>query len=121
MLGISNANAVLNNYVGQDANGWGYYSDGTKFNNATGSAYGASFTTNDVIGVALDMDAGTLVFYKNNTSQGTAFSSLTGTMFPTVSDGSSSSTANLIANFGQRPFAYTPPAGFKSLNTFNLP
>jgi hypothetical protein len=28
-------------------------------------------------------------------------------------------TAN--ANFGQRPFAYTPPAGFKSLNTYNLP
>jgi hypothetical protein len=24
-------------------------------------------------------------------------------------------------NFGQRPFAYTPPSGFKSLNTFNLP
>ena len=24
-------------------------------------------------------------------------------------------------NFGQRPFAYTPPAGSKKLNTFNLP
>jgi hypothetical protein len=24
-------------------------------------------------------------------------------------------------NFGQRPFTYTPPTGFKSLNTFNLP
>jgi hypothetical protein len=24
-------------------------------------------------------------------------------------------------NFGQRPFAYTPPTGFKKLNTFNLP
>ncbi len=24
-------------------------------------------------------------------------------------------------NFGQRPFAYTPPTGFVSLNTFNLP
>jgi len=24
-------------------------------------------------------------------------------------------------NFGQRPFSYTPPAGFKSLNAFNLP
>jgi len=24
-------------------------------------------------------------------------------------------------NFGQRPFAYTPPTGFKSLNTYNLP
>jgi hypothetical protein len=25
------------------------------------------------------------------------------------------------ANFGQRPFAYTPPTGFVALNTFNLP
>jgi hypothetical protein len=30
-----------------------------------------------------------------------------------------SNTANV--NFGQRPFAYTPPTGFKSLNAFNLP
>jgi len=33
--------------------------------------------------------------------------------------GSITATNNL--NFGQRPFAYTPPAGFKSLNTTNLP
>jgi len=26
-----------------------------------------------------------------------------------------------VINFGQRPFAYTPPTGFVSLNTFNLP
>jgi hypothetical protein len=31
-------------------------------------------------------------------------------------------TSDVVAmNFGQRPFAYTPPAGFKSLNTYNLP
>jgi 3D (Asp-Asp-Asp) domain-containing protein len=33
--------------------------------------------------------------------------------------GGGGSRAN--ANFGQRPFAYTPPAGFKTLNTTNLP
>ena len=27
----------------------------------------------------------------------------------------------LYHNFGQRPLAYTPPTGFKKLNTFNLP
>ena len=26
-----------------------------------------------------------------------------------------------VFNFGQRPFSYTPPSGYKSLNTFNLP
>ena len=30
----------------------------------------ASYTTGDIIGVALDLDAGTLTFYKNNVSQG---------------------------------------------------
>lgn len=27
----------------------------------------------------------------------------------------------ITLNFGQRPFTYTPPTGFKALNTFNLP
>ena len=30
----------------------------------------------DFIGFALDLDAGTMTFYKNNVSQGTAYSSL---------------------------------------------
>jgi hypothetical protein len=33
----------------------------------------------------------------------------------------SSGTPKTIHNFGQRPFAYTPPTGFKALNTQNLP
>lgn len=28
---------------------------------------------------------------------------------------------NIFANFGQRPFAYTPPTGFVALNAYNLP
>jgi hypothetical protein len=88
---------------------------------STDSAYGASWTTNDVIGIALDMDAGTVVFYKNNASQGTAFSSLSGDFTAWVQDGSGGSASTIQANFGQRPFAYTPPTGFVALNTFNLP
>jgi hypothetical protein len=120
MVGVANSSATLSQYLGQNANGWGYYSDGQKYNNGSGSNYGASFTTNDIIGVALDMAAGTLVFYKNNSSQGTAFSGLSGTLFPAVSDASSASSANLICNFGQSPFAYTAPTGFKALCTTNL-
>ena len=40
--------------------------------------------------------------------------------FGCTSDGSGG-TMNYTANFGQRPFAYTAPSGFKSLNTHNLP
>jgi hypothetical protein len=108
-------------YLGNTANSYGYFhSNGNKYNNGTGSAYGASYTTNDVIGVALDMDAGTLTFYKNNTSQGTAYSSLSGVFYIGCSV-SSASSSSFAANFGQRPFSYTPPSGFKALNTFNLP
>ena len=97
---------------------YGYASDGRKWVAATPSTYGASYTTGDVIAFALDMDAGTLTAYKNNSSQGTLTTGLTGTMFPLVrTDG----TGTIDANFGQRPFAYTPPTGFKSLNTYNLP
>jgi len=119
-FGVQNATASLGTYCGGDANGWSYFIDGNKYNNNTATSYGASYTTNDVIGIALDMDAGTLTFYKNGTSQGTAFSSLSGTLFPAFST-SSVSSVTFVANFGQRPFAYTPPTGFKALNTQNLP
>jgi len=97
-----------------------YFSNGNKYNGGTGSAYGATFTSGDIIGVALDLDAGTLVFYKNNTSQGTAFTGLSGNFTALIYDGSSSSVPTINANFGQQPFTYTPPSGFLAINTFNL-
>jgi hypothetical protein len=104
--------------VGSSATSWGYLTTGDKLNNNSSSAYGATWTTNDVIGVAFDMDAGTITFYKNNSSQGQAFSGLSGTVFPMGYNGSA--TVDNF-NFGQQPFAYTPPTGFKALNTQNLP
>jgi hypothetical protein len=100
------------------AGGYGYLNNGQKYNNASGASYGASFTTNDVIGIALDLDAGTLVFYKNGVSQGTAYSSLSGTFKPAFG---AYQTCKGIANFGQRQWAYAAPAGFKALCTTNLP
>jgi hypothetical protein len=55
----------------------GYRANGNKFDQAaTETAYGSTWTTGDVIGVAVDMDAGTIAFYKNGTSQGTAFTTV---------------------------------------------
>ena len=100
------------------ANGRAYQANGQKSNLVTASAYGSSFTTGDIIGIAIDMGAGTIVFYKNNTSQGTAYSDLAGgTWFPAVY--LNSAVGNF--NFGQRPFTYTPPTGYVALNTYNLP
>jgi hypothetical protein len=120
LIGVVNGGG-LDSYT--SANGYYYYGNsGQKLNNSTGAAYGASYTTNDVIGVALDMDAGTLTFYKNNVSQGTAYTGLTGTFFPAYSNGGGGTPSwSGSTNFGQRPFAYTPPTGFKALNTQNLP
>jgi hypothetical protein len=122
MIGVADANTPITTRSYTGANGWAYFQNGNKFNNNSGSSYGSSYTTNDVIGVALDMDAGTVTFYKNNVSQGTAFSTLSGKAIqPMVSDGSSVHTMNYTANFGQRPFAYTAPSGYKALCTQNLP
>jgi hypothetical protein len=103
------------------SNGYCYISSGAKGNNNTTSAYGATYASGDIIGVALDMDAGTLAFYKNNSAQGTAYSSLSGVFSPAMGDlAGANSGAVFDCNFGQRPFAYTPPTNFVALNTFNL-
>ena len=97
-----------------------YYAlTGQKYSGVSGLAsYGASWTTNDVIGIAYDADAGSLSFYKNGVSQGVAYTGLTATMFPyaRLDAGNQASV-----NFGQRPFAYAAPSGFKALCDTSLP
>ena len=90
---------------------------GDKWINGTNTSYGASYTSNDVIGVAVNVDAGTVTFYKNNTSQGSITYAAAG-LFPASTTGGGSAT--LIFNFGQRAFAY-PLSGFKALCDTNLP
>jgi len=108
-------------YLGATAGGYSYTSGGLKANNASASAYGATYAAGDVIGVALDLDAGTLEFFKNNVSQGIAYSGLAGTFhFGVSAIGSGTLTSTWNVNFGQRPFVHTPPAGFNKLNTANL-
>ena len=118
--GISDPSLLHGTFsLGGKANDYGYHANtGQKQNNATLTTYGATYTTGDVIGVALDMDAGTLTFYKNNVSQGVAFSGLSGSFAPGAGNYNS---GVLHMNFGQRPFAYTPPTGHVALNTQNLP
>jgi hypothetical protein len=109
-------------FTGSSTGQVAYYGNGNKYiNGAAATSYGASFTTNDVIAVALDMDTANVTFYKNGVSQGAISTSGTlTTAVPMLASGSGSQTTNYAANFGQRAFAYTPPTGFKSLNTKNL-
>ena len=115
-----------------------YGASGDKYNSGSNASYGATYTNGDIIGVALDLDAGTLIFYKNNASQGTAFSSLTGTYNAYVGTGLNAFVC--VFNFGQDStfagnetaqgntdgsgegdFYYAPPSGYKALCSANLP
>lgn len=77
--------------------------------------YGESWLTGDIIGCALDMDNGTIDFYRNGRSLGRAFENVPMGVgiayFPTVS---LAFTENLTANFGSIPFRY-PVEGYQPL------
>lgn len=75
--------------------------------NVTTYKYGESWLTGDIIGCALDMNDGTIDFYRNGRSLGRAFENVPMgagiAYFPTVS---LAYTENLTANFGSVPFRY---------------
>ena len=117
-------------------NGFSYYlQNGYIYNNGTNAVYGSTATVGDVIGVAVDADNGKVWFSKNGTWQNSGdptngndtndATSVTGQTYdttkeyyPTVSNYNGSEAS---INFGQTPFKYTPPTGYKKLNTYNLP
>ena len=77
--------------------------------------YGSTYTTGDVIGVALDMGAGTIIFYKNNVSQGTAFTGLSGTMYRRCyTEYRRLALGVAPPNFGATALTYSPPVGYNA-------
>jgi hypothetical protein len=119
IIAIANQNAVV-----QGANGLnGVFAFTTFIYNNSGTAAQsglASFAASDVIAVAYDADTNSVQFYRNNSTYGTAVTpSATGPFCFYV--GANGATCTVNANFGQRPFSYTPPTGFVALNTYNLP
>ncbi|MEK9695214.1 MAG: LamG-like jellyroll fold domain-containing protein [Candidatus Poseidoniales archaeon] len=137
---------TINAYLGEssigDSDSYGYYSlNGYVFNQGVQTAYGDTYTDGDVIGLAIDMDAGDLYFYKNGVAQnsGTAAATgLTGTMYIGATSYSPNST--VLLNCGQDStfagnttaggntddngignFKYAPPSGYLALCNSNLP
>jgi hypothetical protein len=112
-FGIASATENLSDFLGFGTNGFSYEDGGNKVNNNTPVAYGPGISTTHTIGVALDMDAGTLKFYGNTgTDLGVAFTGLTGTYYPALSNGFNVSTQT--ANFGQTAFVHAVPSGFNA-------
>ena len=94
-------------------------SNGNKLIDTAVSSYGATYTNGDTIGVALDLDNGTVQFYKNNAGQGTIpLNSIPGVTRwqPQVGSGGTTNNSFFSVNFGQRGFTYTPPTGFVALS-----
>lgn len=112
--GIATLSATLGKYVGFDANAVGYDSSDGKLwkNNVAVGSGGATATTGDVIGIALDQDAGTVKFYKNGTLQYTYTHGLSGAVYPIVSDFQTGQGET--ANFGATTFAQSVPSGYNS-------
>jgi hypothetical protein len=127
-FGIINPSGMSTD-LGGNANGWAYLGDGRVYHNGASASYGVSYATNDILMIALDIDAGKIWYGKNGTwmasgvpATGTSPSqSFTANQLMSPAVASGSGTFAYVLNCGQRPFSYTPPTGFKSLNTFNLP
>ena len=104
MVGICDMSADAQNsnaawYLGQTASSaqYGYNStDGNIYTNDSNSSYGTSFTTGDIMGIAMDLDNNKLYFRKNNNAwenSGNPESGSTGT-------GAVSITADKTYGFG---------------------
>jgi len=132
------AEMTIGTTFGSGSNAWprfgvaGYGMGIGGYVNFGGSSYG-TFTTGDVIKVAWDAATGYIWWGKNDTWLNSGVpESGTGYISTFTYDSASafvqatlycnpSNNPNASVNFGQQPFAYTPPSGFKALNTFNLP
>jgi hypothetical protein len=110
-IGVETADSVANNMSAAGLFGTGKARGrrgdaNTIRDGNTGVTYSSNLATNDIVGVALDVDSGTLIFYTNGVSQGTAFSDLTNETWG-IALGQANSTYEI--NTGNAPFTITPP------------
>jgi len=119
----------LTAYPSYISTSWGFSnSTGNAGNNNVGTNIASAGSQNDVIMVAVDMDNSKIWWGRNGTwfnsgnpatGANAVFTNLSGSVAPMTGVGGAAAGA-VIYNFGQRDFAYTPPTGFKALNTRNL-
>jgi len=118
-------------------------------NNSATDSWGSSYTTDDIMSVALDLDNNRLFFAKNGTWQNSgdptsstgaisitaSASTSNGVYFPAFGDFSNGDDTDWLINFGNPPYAnssdaadgngygafeYAPPSGYLALCTKNL-
>ncbi len=114
---------VINPAVPTGSIGYAAYGSKIISGSETANAF-ASFSNSDNIGAALDMDNNEIKFYKNNSLVGT-ISLVSGyesvNYLAWIKGDTASQLIQGAINFGGNGFVYTPPTGFKALNSANLP
>jgi hypothetical protein len=118
LVGVCNPLASRSSYLGGTNGGVGYGFAGDKWVDGSVTGGQTASAVGDVIGIALDKDNNEVKFYKNNTLILTQTGLNTSQPY-TFAMGHQNCSGTF--NFGQRPFAYTAPSGFKALNTASLP
>ena len=115
-VGYGPINTSTNLSGGNNANIWTYFAHtGSFYNNGSSSGSASTFGTGDVIQVSFDSDTGSLYFGKNgvwqNSGDPVAGTGYAYTGLSNVAVGTEGySNAKVLANFGQQPFKYDPPA-----------
>jgi hypothetical protein len=120
IIGIGTSSANINSYAGSDVYSYGYRgTTGQKFHSGSSVAYGATYTVNDVISIALDLDNGKIWWAKNGVWQAggnpaaganEAYSGVSGNF---CLMGSPYNNTNAVtANFGATSLSYDIPSGF---------
>ena len=136
LTGITFSSVDGSNHSAVDAKRIIYQETGYIYREATGNGSvntGTTYTTSDIIGLALDCDNGTMKFYKNGTLIHTETNSVISgneQMFYTylgssatveMNFGNPSYSANSYTDgAGYGNFSYAVPSGYYSLNTKNL-
>lgn len=101
-----------------------YVADTGDYVNYTSGSAGsfAGNAANTVLALLIDRDANQVAVYQNNTSVITVTLGIASGVELYIFNCNYDGTRGAMdINFGQRSFAYTPPAGFKALCTANLP
>jgi len=125
MIGLVLAGSTVNDYPGSAANDTGYLSNGDKYTaGIQTSAWGASYTTGDVIGIAYDAGTGNFWFSKNNvwqhsgdpaTGLNAAGSFTSGSVrYPMVALYQDATSRTWTGHFKASDLTYSPPTGFSS-------
>lgn len=117
IIGISPPSSSRTVDLGQTADCFGYVQNGGTYFDTTynaGAGYTA-FSSSDVVGVAFDIDGGTIEFFLNNVSQGIESVTLdSGTGYVAACSMDSSPQVSTIVS-DQDNFTYAPPPGFNAL------